>query len=94
MIKILRILGNIEGVSYLLLLFIAMPLKYAYDMPTAVKITGMAHGVSFCCLLFALGSLHEEIRLESKIWSLLIYRHSYSIRHFRNRPKNQTPSGS
>lgn len=54
MIKILRILGNIEGVSYLLLLFIAMPLKYAYDMPTAVKITGMAHGllfVAYCLLL-------------------------------------------
>ena len=42
MIKTLRIIGNIEGVSYLLLLFIAMPLKYAYDMPAAVKITGMA----------------------------------------------------
>ncbi len=55
MIKILRILGNIEGVSYLLLLFIAMPLKYAYDMPSAVKITGMAHGVLFVayCLLLA-----------------------------------------
>ncbi len=55
MIKILRILGNIEGVSYLLLLGVAMPLKYAYDMPAAVKITGMAHGVLFVgyCLLLA-----------------------------------------
>ena len=55
MIKILRIIGNIEGVSYLLLLFIAMPMKYAYDMPAAVKITGMAHGVLFVayCLLLA-----------------------------------------
>lgn len=56
MIKILRILGNVEGVSYLLLLFIAMPLKYAYDMPLAVKITGMAHGVLFVayCMVLAL----------------------------------------
>lgn len=56
MIKILRILGNVEGVSYLLLLFIAMPLKYAYDMPIAVKITGMAHGVLFVayCMVLAL----------------------------------------
>ncbi len=55
MIKPLRILGNIEGVSYLLLLGVAMPLKYAYDMPAAVKITGMAHGVLFVgyCLLLA-----------------------------------------
>jgi len=56
MIKILRILGNVEGVSYLLLLFIAMPLKYAYDMPMAVKVTGMAHGVLFVayCMVLAL----------------------------------------
>ena len=56
MIKILRILGNVEGVSYLLLLFIAMPLKYAYDIPIAVKITGMAHGVLFVayCMVLAL----------------------------------------
>ena len=56
MIKILRILGNVEGVSYLLLLFIAMPLKYAYNMPMAVKITGMAHGVLFVayCMVLAL----------------------------------------
>ena len=56
MIKILRILGNVEGVSYLLLVFIAMPLKYAYDMPMAVKITGMAHGVLFVayCMVLAL----------------------------------------
>ena len=56
MIRNLRIIGNIEGVSYLILLFIAMPLKYAYDMPMAVKITGMAHGVLFVayCMLLAL----------------------------------------
>ena len=56
MIRNLRILGNIEGVSYLLLLGVAMPLKYFYDMPIAVKITGMAHGVLFMayCVLLAL----------------------------------------
>lgn len=36
-----------EGVSYLALLFIAMPLKYAADMPLAVKYTGWAHGALF-----------------------------------------------
>jgi integral membrane protein len=55
MLKTLRILGNIEGVSYLLLLFIAMPIKYYFGMPMAVKIVGMAHGVLFVayCLLLA-----------------------------------------
>ena len=56
MIWYLRILGNIEGVSYLLLLGIAMPMKYLLDMPLAVKIVGMAHGVLFLayCLLLAI----------------------------------------
>jgi integral membrane protein len=36
-----------EGISYILLLFIAMPLKYLFDMPLAVKYTGWAHGLLF-----------------------------------------------
>jgi len=56
MIQTLRILGNIEGISYLLLLGVAMPMKYYFEMPMAVKITGMAHGVLFVayCILLAL----------------------------------------
>lgn len=55
MIKTLRILGNIEGISYLLLLGVAMPMKYYFGMPEAVKTVGMAHGVLFVayCLLLA-----------------------------------------
>lgn len=36
-----------EGVSFLLLLFVAMPLKYFANMPLAVKIMGSLHGVLF-----------------------------------------------
>lgn len=39
--------ATLEGISYLLLLGIAMPLKYFADMPEAVKYTGWAHGVLF-----------------------------------------------
>jgi integral membrane protein len=46
-IKHLILSGHIEGVSYLLLLFIAMPLKYFYDMPKAVSYVGMLHGILF-----------------------------------------------
>ena len=55
MISNLRMIGNIEGVSYLILLFIAMPLKYFYEMPAVVKITGMVHGLLFLayCLVLA-----------------------------------------
>ena len=36
-----------EGISFLVLLGIAMPLKYFADMPMAVRIVGMAHGILF-----------------------------------------------
>jgi integral membrane protein len=51
-----RLVAIVEGVSYLLLLFIAMPLKYFAGQPWLVKYLGWAHGalfVLYCCLLLA-----------------------------------------
>lgn len=47
LLKQLRIIGFLEGTSYLVLLFVAMPLKYVADSPGAVRVVGMAHGVLF-----------------------------------------------
>jgi integral membrane protein len=49
----LRIVGFLEGVSFLLLLGIAMPLKYMANRPEAVSVVGMAHGVLFLLYLAA-----------------------------------------
>src|SRR5688572_3348920 len=43
----LRFIGWWEGVSFLVLLGIAMPLKYLAGWPQAVRIVGMAHGILF-----------------------------------------------
>ena len=43
----LRVVAFMEGVSFLVLLGIAMPLKYAAGRPEAVKYVGMAHGLLF-----------------------------------------------
>jgi integral membrane protein len=43
----LRVVGIWEGVSFLLLLGVAMPLKYLADWPHAVRVVGMAHGILF-----------------------------------------------
>ncbi|GIQ71084.1 DUF3817 domain-containing protein [Xylanibacillus composti] len=65
----LRVIGLLEGLSYLILLGIAMPLKYALDMPTMVSVVGMAHGVLF--ILFCLAALHVMIRhRKSFLWGL------------------------
>lgn len=42
-----RIIAFAEGVSYLILLFIAMPLKYYWGQPTAVRTFGSIHGLLF-----------------------------------------------
>lgn len=56
--RCLRFVSLAEGVSYLLLLLVAMPLKYAWGMPLAVRWVGLAHGLLFIslmgCLLLAM----------------------------------------
>jgi integral membrane protein len=41
----LRSIGIFEAISFLLLLGVALPLKYAFGQPEMVRIVGMAHGV-------------------------------------------------
>jgi integral membrane protein len=50
-IQTLRILSCIEGISFLLLLFIAMPAKYMMGNPILVKYIGMGHGLLFMALI-------------------------------------------
>lgn len=57
----LRLLGFGEAISWLLLLFIAMPLKYLYDQPFAVRITGWVHGLLF--VLYIVQLLRVKIAL-------------------------------
>ncbi len=58
MLKNFILIGRAEAVSFLVLLLIAMPLKYGFDMPDAVKYVGWAHGflfVSYVGFLLILG---------------------------------------
>ena len=50
-----RLTALIEGISYLVLLLIAMPLKYLADMPIYVTIIGSAHGGLFILYFVLLG---------------------------------------
>lgn len=49
----LRVIGWWEGVSFLLLLGVAMPLKYFAGEPLAVRVVGMAHGILFMLYVLA-----------------------------------------
>ncbi|MBP1967734.1 DUF3817 domain-containing protein [Paenibacillus aceris] len=50
----LRYVGWAEGISFLILLGIAMPLKYALNLPQAVMFVGMAHGFLFVLYLLSI----------------------------------------
>jgi integral membrane protein len=47
MLRFFKIITVVEGISLLLLFFVAMPMKYAFDRPEYVKYAGWAHGLLF-----------------------------------------------
>lgn len=49
-----RAVALLEGLSFVVLLFIAMPLKHFAGMPLAVRVVGLTHGLLFVLFLFAL----------------------------------------
>ena len=50
----LRLVAFLEGSSFLILLFVAMPLKYLAGIPLAVRVVGSIHGALFLLFLAAL----------------------------------------
>lgn len=59
-------IGIIEGYSYLLLFFVAMPLKYFAEMPQYVKIVGMIHGVLVVLYMVLLVLMYVKVHLSLK----------------------------
>lgn len=56
----LRLVGMLEGLSFLLLLGLAMPLKYFAGEPVYVRVIGMAHGVLFLGYVLAIVQAHLD----------------------------------
>lgn len=70
MIKIFRGISLLEGISLLVLLFIAMPIKYILGNPEYVKHVGMAHGLLF--VAYVLFAIMTKFELDWKPKTLLI----------------------
>jgi len=49
-----RLVSALEGISYALLVFVAMPLKYGLELPQMVRVLGMTHGLLFICFVLTL----------------------------------------
>ena len=72
MIKIFRIIAFLEGVSYILLLFIATPIKYILGNDLFVKILGMPHGILFLIYIALVFYIASVIKWDKKIIFLFL----------------------
>ena len=65
--KLFRIIALLEGISYILLIFVAVPIKYTFGDVSFVKFLGMPHGLLFmayvgCCIYY----------MQNQNWNLTI----------------------
>lgn len=78
-----------EGSSFLLLLFVAMPMKYLMGMPRVVTVVGAIHGVLFLLYIGQLAKLHTKHQLGQSVFVLRLSGIASPVRAIRVR---QAPS--
>jgi len=73
-LKKFLLINKIEGYSFLVLVFLAMPLKYAMGIPVATKIAGMIHGMLFIAFIYQLLEAKSEEQFSKKetLWYFLL----------------------
>ncbi|MDD7885766.1 DUF3817 domain-containing protein [Flavivirga sp. 57AJ16] len=69
---IFRIIALLEGVSYILLLFIATPIKYLLDDPQYVKLLGMPHGLLFVAYVAFSFMLKKDFNWNTKQFATVL----------------------
>ncbi len=67
----LRLLGMVEGLSMLLLVFVAMPLKYLVGKPEMVRLVGSVHGGLF--ILLVLYALYVGYEKGWSFWKVTVW---------------------
>jgi integral membrane protein len=70
----LRIISFLEGISLIILLFIAVPLKYWAGQPALVKLMGPIHGLLFTLFVFTTLSVGVTYRwkFSETSWKVLL----------------------
>ncbi|MBR9913814.1 MAG: DUF3817 domain-containing protein [Algicola sp.] len=66
MLNTFRIVALLEGVSYILLLFIATPIKYLANDPSYVKMLGMPHGILFLAYIVLAIMIGQELKWDRR----------------------------
>ncbi|MGB5363453.1 MAG: DUF3817 domain-containing protein [Aureibaculum sp.] len=70
--KTFRVIGLLEGISYLLLLFIAVPIKYVVGNEFYVKLLGMPHGILFIGYIILAIILKYELDWRNKMFWIIL----------------------
>ena len=70
--NIFRVVSFLEGVSYLLLLFVATPIKYMADDPTYVKLLGMPHGILFMVYVVLAIMLKTPEKWDNRVFGIVL----------------------
>jgi integral membrane protein len=70
----LRIIGFLEGISLLVLIFIAVPMKYYYGNPSFTKTIGPIHGALFLLFLFNTLSVgvEQNWKFKTTTWKVIL----------------------
>lgn len=70
----LRILAILEGISLLILVFVAVPLKYGLGNPGPVKLMGPVHGTLFLLFLFNTLSvgIEQQWKFKETTWKVIL----------------------
>jgi integral membrane protein len=67
-----RIISFLEGVSYLLLLFVAVPIKYFQGDVSYVKMLGMPHGLLFMSYIVLAVILQKKMKWNLKSLGIVV----------------------
>ena len=67
-----RIVVLLEGLSYILLLFVATPIKYLFNDPQYVKLLGMPHGLLFVAYVAFAILLSKDMKWDSKTLGIVL----------------------
>ena len=61
-----KIINLLEGISFLALLFVAMPIKYQLGEPMAVTIVGWTHGILFIAYIVSANAVAQQYKWPEK----------------------------
>ncbi len=67
-LRSVRTYAMVDGASLLVLVLVAMPLKYLAVTPVAVRVVGSVHGLVFVLFVIALVRATSEHRWPLRVW--------------------------